>query len=159
MSEGVRPDISDFTLEEMGFSQIFDLKNGSLSEFFTSDEAVINYRRETFGDMLDNPELIRTLNDLLPILSDIMELRRLEADSGDPNDYLSSITEIELYISCIDTLDDGLNAVRDNLKGQAFRTRQGIILHNPKHCICRFTKSIFSIFCSKFRFYGSSITI
>jgi len=122
MSEGVRPDISDFTLEEMGFSQIFDLKNGSLSEFFTSDEAVINYRRETFGDMLDNPELIRTLNDLLPILSDIMELRRLEADSGDPNDYLSSITEIELYISCIDTLDDGLNAVRDNLKGQAFRT-------------------------------------
>ena len=122
MSEGVRPNISDFTLDEMGFSQIFDLKNGSLSEFFTSDEAVINYRRETFGDMLDNPELIRTLNDLLPILSDIMELRRLEADSGDPNDYLSSITEIELYISCIDTLDDGLNAVKGNLKGQAFRT-------------------------------------
>ncbi len=122
MSEGVRPDISDFTLDEMGFSQIFDLKNGSLSEFFTSDEEVINYRRETFGDMLDNPELIRTLNDLLPILSDIMELRRLEADSGDPNDYLSSITEIELYISCIDTLDDGLNAVKGNLKGQAFRT-------------------------------------
>ncbi len=122
MSEGVRPDISDFTLDEMGFSQIFDLKNGSLSEFFTSDEDVINYRRETFGDMLDNPELIRTLNDLLPILSDIMELRRLEADSGDPNDYLSSITEIELYISCVDTLDDGLNAVKDNLKGQAFRT-------------------------------------
>ena len=122
MSEGVRPDISDFTLNEMGFSQIFDLKNSPLSEYFTSDESVINYRRETFGDMLNNPELIKTLNDLLPILSDIMELRRLEADSGDPNDYLSSITEIELYISCIDTLDDGLNAVRDNLKGVAFRT-------------------------------------
>jgi DNA mismatch repair ATPase MutS len=72
--------------------------------------------------MLNNPELIKTLNDLLPILSDIMELRRLEADSGDPNDYLSSITEIELYISCIDTLDDGLNAVKSNLKGTAFRT-------------------------------------
>ena len=56
-----RPDISDFTLDEIGFSQIFDLKNGSLSEFFTSDENVINYRRETFADMLNNPELIRTL--------------------------------------------------------------------------------------------------
>ena len=114
-----RPDISDFTLEEMGFSQIFDLKNSSLSEFFTSDESVINYRRETFADMLDNPELIRTLNDLLPILSDIMELRRLEADSGETASYLSSITEIELYISSIDTLHAGLSEVRPNLKGKA----------------------------------------
>ncbi|MGM9643372.1 MAG: hypothetical protein ACI3XI_09205 [Eubacteriales bacterium] len=121
-SETGRPDISDFTLDEMGFTQIFDLKNGSLSDFFTSDVNVINYRRETFADMLDNPELIHTLNELLPILSDIMELRRLEADSGDPNDYLSSITEIELYISCVDTLDDGLNTVKDKLHGEAFKT-------------------------------------
>ncbi len=121
-SDKGRPDISDFTLDEMGFTHIFDLKNGSLSEFFTSDIDVINYRRETFADMLDNPELINTLNELMPILSDIMELRRLEADSGDPNDYLSSITEIELYISCIDTLDDGLNAVKDKLRGEAFKT-------------------------------------
>lgn len=121
LSEGGRPDISDFTLDEMGFSEILDLKNSSLSEYFTADEEVIRYRRETFSDMLENPELIRTLNDLLPILSDILELRRLEADSGDPNDYLSSITEIELYISCVDTLDDGLNAVKNNLKGEAFK--------------------------------------
>jgi hypothetical protein len=111
-----------FTLEEMGFLEILDLKNSNLSDYFTNDTEVLAYRNEVFSDLLENPSLVKTFNSLLPILSDIMELRRLEADSGDANDYLSSITEIELYISCIDTLDDGLNAVKDNVKGVAFKT-------------------------------------
>jgi hypothetical protein len=111
-----------FALEEMGFLEVFDLKNSTLSDFFTNDTEVLAYRNEVFSDLLENPSLVKTFNSLLPILSDIMELRRLEADSGDANDYLSSITEIELYISCIDTLDDGLNAVKDNVKGIAFKT-------------------------------------
>ncbi len=111
-----------FALEEMGFLEVFDLKNSTLSDFFTNDTEVLAYRNEVFSDLLENPSLVKTFNSLLPILSDIMELRRLEADSGDANDYLSSITEIELYISCIDTLDDGLNAVKDNVKGVAFKT-------------------------------------
>lgn len=117
-----RPNISMFALEEMGFLEVFDLKNSTLSDFFTNDTEVLAYRNEVFSDLLENPSLVKTFNSLLPILSDIMELRRLEADSGDANDYLSSITEIELYISCIDTLDDDLNAVKDNVKGVAFKT-------------------------------------
>jgi len=115
-----RPNISDFVTDELGLSSIFNLKNGSLSEFFTKDPAVIKYRTETFEDMLQNPGLIKTLNSLLPILGDILELRRLENDGGDTYDYLSSITEIELYISSVDTLDDGLNDPDLNLKGSAF---------------------------------------
>ncbi len=117
-----RPDISMFALEEMGFLEVLDLKNSVLSDYFTNDTEVLAYRNEVFCDLLENPSLVKTFNSLLPILSDIMELRRLEADSGDTNDYLSSITEIELYISCIDTLDDGLSAVKDNIKGKAFKT-------------------------------------
>jgi hypothetical protein len=37
-----------------------------------------------------------------------MELRRLENDSGETSDYLSSMTEIELYISSIEILHEGL---------------------------------------------------
>lgn len=111
-----------FALEEMGFLEVLDLKNSVLSDYFTNDTEVLAYRNEVFCDLLENPSLVKTFNSLLPILSDIMELRRLEADSGDTNDYLSSITEIELYISCIDTLDDGLSAVKDNIKGKAFKT-------------------------------------
>jgi len=115
-----KPDISEIVTEEIGLDDILNLKNGKISDFFTTDSDVMKYRMETFRDMLDNPGLIDTLNNLLPILTDILELRKLEAEQSNSDDYLSSITEIELYISSVDTLDDGLNAVKDNLKGKSF---------------------------------------
>ncbi len=114
------PDIDLFTLQELGLSEVFELKNGDLSEFFTMDPKVMRYRMATFDDMLNCPELTDMLNRLVPVLNDIMELRRLEADSGDTNDYLSSITEIELYVSSIKVLHDGLQTVKGKVKSPAF---------------------------------------
>ena len=78
---------------------------------------------EMFADMLRCPQLGETLSDLMPILSDIMELRRLESDNGDDDtaSYLSSMTEIELYITCVDILHKGMTAVKSNLRGTAFK--------------------------------------
>ncbi len=121
-AEKYRPDIDMFALEELGLLEAFDLKSGELSDFFTMNTDVIRYRIDTFKDMIENESLGKTLLSLIPILSDIMELRRLEAEEGDTNSYLSSITEIELYISSIDLLSDGLSAVKDNLKSEAFKT-------------------------------------
>ncbi len=121
-AEKYRPDIDMFALEELGLLEAFDLKSGELSEFFTMNTDVIRYRIDTFKDMIENESLGKTLLSLIPILTDIMELRRLEAEEGDTNSYLSSITEIELYISSIDLLSDGLSAVKDNLKSEAFKT-------------------------------------
>ena len=61
-----------------------------------------SYRQDTFRDMMNNPAIARMFHKLIPVLTDIMELRRLEADSGNTSDYLSSLTEIELYISSIE---------------------------------------------------------
>ncbi|MBQ2255415.1 MAG: hypothetical protein II330_00990, partial [Clostridia bacterium] len=116
------PDIDTYTLSELGLLEAFDLKNSKVEEYFTIDPAVMRYRSEMFADMLRCPALGETLNDLMPILSDIMELRRLESDSGDTSDYLSSMTEIELYISCIELLHAGLSASRPYVKGAAFTT-------------------------------------
>ena len=116
------PDIEMFVLDELGMLDIFDMRNRELSEFVTCDPAVMRYRMDTFADMLENESISKTLNRLIPILGDIMELRRLELDSGDTNSYLSSITEIELYISSIDTLHAGLSEVRENLRGEALIT-------------------------------------
>ena len=115
-----KPDISMFVLEELGLLEVFSLKNSELEEYFTTDPAVIRYRLEVFKDMLKCPEISKTLNKLIPILTDIMELRRLEADNGDTSSYLESITEIELYISCVETLFEGLSAVRDELHSESF---------------------------------------
>ena len=114
------PDIDMYTLSELGMLEILNLKSSELSEYFTVSADVMEYRSKTFMDMIENPRLTSTLNKLIPILTDITELRRLEADSRDSEDYLSSITEIELYIACIETLNNGLSEVRDNLKSPAF---------------------------------------
>lgn len=114
------PDIDMFVLEELGMLEIFDLKNTELSDYFTTDPAVMKYRMEAFEDMLANPIISKTLSKLIPILSDILELRRLDADSGDTTSYLSSLTEIELYISSIEVLHSGFAQVRKNLKSRSF---------------------------------------
>lgn len=113
------PDIDMYTLEELGLLEIFDLKSCELSSFFTTDTNVMTYRMGIFRDMMDNPIISETFNKVIPVVRDITELRHLNADSGETDDYLSSITEIELYISCIDILSDGLSKARDNIKSNA----------------------------------------
>ena len=115
------PNISDDVCYELGLEEIFGLKNGSVSEFFTSDPAVISYRQQTLADMAAIPEIAETLAKIHPILDDINQLRRLDLERNSSGDsYLYSITEIELYVSCIDTLKDGLAAARDKMQSAAF---------------------------------------
>ena len=116
-----RPNVSEEVCDELGLNEIFGLKSGSLTDFFTSDTDVIKYRQQTISDLLALPELLETLSGIHPILDDIRELRRLDNDNVSSADsYLYSITEIELYVSCLDTLHKGLLAVRDRITGTAF---------------------------------------
>ena len=117
-----RPNIDMFVLDELGLLEVFDLKNSDLDEYFTTDSKVIKHRMDVFEDMLAFPEISVTLNKLIPILTDIMELRRLEADTGETESYLESITEIELYISSISTLNQGFSPIKESLKSEAMRT-------------------------------------
>ena len=116
------PRIDMFVLNELGLLDILDLKNRDLNEYLTTDAAVIRHRMDVFDDMLACPELATTLNRLVPILSDILELRRMEAEYDAGDSYLESITEIELYISSVSTLHGGLSPVRSRLKSTAFQT-------------------------------------
>ena len=114
------PAIDDFTLEELGLPEVFPLKNSDLSGFVTMDPAVIRYRQEIFADMLKNEQIGQTLSKLVPILFDIMELRRLQNESGDTADYLSGMTEIEPYISSIDVLYNGICKGANTFQSTAF---------------------------------------
>jgi dsDNA-specific endonuclease/ATPase MutS2 len=116
-----KPDIDMYCLQELGMLEILDLKSSDLSEYFTTSPAVMKYRNEVFSDMMNCSALSETLNELMPVLTDVTELRRLEADSGNTDDYLSSITEIELYISCIEILYEGLSRAKVEIKSRAFK--------------------------------------
>lgn len=116
------PNISRDVCDELGLGEIFNLKNSDLTDFFTSDASVIAYRQLMITDMLNIPEIKETLAKAHPILDDITELRRLDRDTSAPTEsYLYSITEIELYVSCIDILTSGLIPVRDKMKSPAFQ--------------------------------------
>ena len=115
--------ITQDVVDELGLSSLLPMKNYSLTSFFTADLAVIAYRQEVFADMARLPEVAATLREILPLLFDITELRRLEA-SYDPSgeSYLYSMTEVELYISCIEQLHEGLAPIADKLTSRALST-------------------------------------
>ncbi len=114
--------LSAVTAEQLEVYTLIDLKSCDIGSFFTSDAETIRYRQETFADMTANPELSQTLLRMLPLLSDITELRRMGGDNGASTEsYLYSITEVELYTSLMEHLKKGLLPIRDKLKSRAFR--------------------------------------
>ncbi len=122
-SESERPVITTKTCDELGLLYMLELKTRDISDFFTTDKEVMEYRLEAFRDMLDNPGLKDVLMSVVPVLNDITELRRLDSEASETTEsYLLSITEIELYISCVDKLNDGLRMYRDSLRSHAFIT-------------------------------------
>ena len=115
------PNISEAVCDELGLNEIFNLKNSTLTDFFTKDIEVIKYRQETLSDMIEIPELKATLARVTPMLDDIRQLRVLDGDVGTADSYLYSITEIELYVSTIDALAEGLAPIKDRVKSRAFK--------------------------------------
>lgn len=115
------PKISSETLESLELDYAIDLQNSRLCDMFTLDKEVIEYRQGVFSDLIDNEHLCALLNKLLPIVSDINDLRRLSSDNKATDSYLYSITEIELYISAMELLNEGLTPIKDSFKSEAFR--------------------------------------
>lgn len=116
------PNVTEEVCDELGLNEIFMLKTSSLTDYFTTDERVIAYRQSTVRDLLSIPELLETLSGIHPILDDIRELRRLDNENITSADsYLYSITEIELYVTCLDTLRRGFSGVKDKITSPAFR--------------------------------------
>ena len=115
------PFIEEAVCDELGLTEIFNLKTSSLCDFFTRDIEVIKYRQQTISDILSIPTLKDTLAEVHPILDDIQQLRKLDKESSNSGEsYLYSITEIELYVSCLDTLRRGFKGVRERIESPAF---------------------------------------
>lgn len=119
------PDISEETIRQLELDLLFNLKNSSLCDLFTSSPEVIRYRQEVFADMDACPELAETLAKVVPVLLDIEELRRLSSNMAsaggtDTDAYLFSLSEIELYTSCLSIMHKGLDPVRGRVRSAAF---------------------------------------
>ena len=113
--------VSGREIAELGLDSLIPLSGGTLEGLFTTDPAVISYREEVFRDLLAEPRLSLVLSEAIPVLYDILALRRLDDELGTSGeDYLYSITEIELYVSCIDMLAKGLAPLTKRLQSRGF---------------------------------------
>lgn len=123
LHEKARAALSAYDANQLEFDRLIDLKTCPIGDFFTDDPETIVYRQETFRDMMNNPELITVLRKMIPLLSDITELRQFENDPTLSADaVLYSITEVELYTSLLDHLKVGLLSIADRFESRAFRT-------------------------------------
>ncbi len=114
--------LSHITTEQLELDYLMDLKTCDFGSFYTCDPEVILYIQDTFGDMIENPELSHILLKMIPLLNDITELRRMSSDSAASTEaYLYSITEVELYTSLLDLLRDNLIPLAPKFKSTAFR--------------------------------------
>ncbi len=115
------PCISKSVIEELNLDWLLDLDADEMSYLFTQNAEVLSYRRECFEDLMRVNALGDALKKVFPILRDISELRRFDSENdASTQSYLYSITEIELYVSCIETLYSGLSEIRGELKSRAF---------------------------------------
>ena len=117
-----KPMITKEVLEQLELTELVELKNSDLTDYFTTDPAVIEYRLQNFEDMMEIPEIEEVLLSIIPILQDVLDLRRLDTETGATTEsYLYSITEVELYISCIERLSAGFSKIDHKIKSPAFR--------------------------------------
>ena len=114
--------VSAREIAELGLEGLFPAEDASPGSLFSTDPDVIAYREEVFSDLLSVPALGDVLRAAIPVLYDILALRRLDDELGTSGeDYLYSITEIELYVSCIADLAKGLSAFSSRLESRGFR--------------------------------------
>ncbi len=109
-------------LSDLGFTEWFDLKNGSLADYLTCEGEVIRYRQETVRDVTEVPETLAVLKKCVPIMSDIADVRRLSAGADSSDEYIYSVTEVELYVSLLELLKSDLLPLRERLTSGAMKT-------------------------------------
>lgn len=114
------PNISTEVLDSLDLDYAINLQNSRLCDIFTMDKEVIEYRQEVFTDLLNNEELSSLLTKLVPVLSDISDIRRLSESDDSTDSYLYCITEIELYITAMELLYEGMTPIKDTLSSRAF---------------------------------------
>ena len=106
---------------DLGFSAWFSMKNGELSDFFAADAATVEYRQATVRDVTEVPGVLAALSKCVPVMSDIVDVRRLSSGTESADEYLYGITEVELYLSLLEILSHDLLPLKGELSSPAMK--------------------------------------
>jgi len=103
--------MNDDFLSELNIEMLIRIKENSwngrsyidLRDMLTTDTAVISYRLDALGDLLDNKEFYEEIKQLLPEIISYQELRTSQGLNSDI-DNLYAVKELQSYITLTDCL-------------------------------------------------------
>ncbi len=83
-----------------------------------TDLNLINYRQDILADLLGLPKVVAGLGELLPAMGELTGLGRGAGWAGDSplHQVASRLNELQVYITCVESLWQTLSAVGDELK-------------------------------------------
>lgn len=113
------PLLSESVSRDLSMDVLIPLKGTPVSEFYTDDIETIKYRQELFRDLGNVPEICGILKRMLPYLSDINDLRRIEHSEDIAEGYLYELTEIEIYHSLMSFLKAELLPLKEKLASRS----------------------------------------
>lgn len=120
--------MNDDFLKELNISALIKIKentwNGKdyldIRKFITNDITIISYRLDALGDLVENPNLLDLLRELMPDISAIQEYRSLGGMANDNIENLYAVQNLKNYIELTDSLYEILN--KYELKSEMFLT-------------------------------------
>ena len=113
---------SDAACASLGLDSLIDLRSSRLSDHLTSDVPTLEYRAAVIRDAVSNPEAVKILRRIAPVMADMTDLRRLGSEAEGADEYLYSITEVELYVSLIDILTKEFLPMEEKFSSEGMKT-------------------------------------
>lgn len=86
----------------------------NIERFFTTDTDVINYRLDALGDLLSNRTFFYAMQEIMPQISALQELRRFSSMASDEVEGLYSVRDLNTYIELVEYLYTNLNKYQLN---------------------------------------------
>ena len=105
----------------LGLDRCIELRSSRLSDHLTYDTPTLEYRAGVIRDVSANPEAIKILRRIAPIMSDMTDLRRYGSEAEGADEYLYSITEVELYVSLMDILKNEFLPLEDKFSSEGMK--------------------------------------
>ncbi len=122
-------EISNRTAEVLGIPDIAEKIRGpgitthqveSILRMPSGSSHVIQYRNEVFRDIVDNPELMKSFEELIPKIHELFYFNRIKQETD--SQVLQTIWrlgELELYVECVHRLNEAFDTNKANIHSQA----------------------------------------
>lgn len=86
------------------FGQFLYTRDFNISDFITDNAETIKLRQEIFFDILNEPQVLQLIENVIPLLENINELYKSRELCHEAEEQLYSIKLIQLYIEFIETI-------------------------------------------------------